>query len=222
MPEIRRDDPDAEKTLVSGKGQEHEAKYLERVRGRFPELVNLTDQPYDRAIEAMRRGVPVLYQATLQHHTWQGIADFLFRAEGDSLLGQFYYEPWDTKLARSPKPYFLVQLCAYADLLEQVQGSRPRNLVLVLGESEERRFSANDFFFHYLNLKDQFLGFQENWNSTSYPDPGSDRSWGSWTTLAGDLLDEADHLEPSREYHSGPDRAAGRQRNHHDGRSRRL
>jgi len=48
--------------------------------------------------------------------TLYGRADFLRRVEQPSKLGGFSYEVLDTKLARSPKAKFLVQLAFYSDL----------------------------------------------------------------------------------------------------------
>ena len=57
--------------------------------------------------------------------TIAGYPDFLVRVASPSDLGAWSYEPWDTKLARHTKPYFLVQLCCYAEMLESAQGVRP-------------------------------------------------------------------------------------------------
>ena len=87
----------------------------------------------------MDAGAPVIYQAHLVADGWHGYPDFLFRCPGNGCpCGGQHYTPWDTKLARSAKPYFLVQLCAYADMLEAVRGYRPGEIVFVLGQGDER------------------------------------------------------------------------------------
>ena len=64
-----------------------------------------------RTLDAMRDGVDVIYQGVFVDAPWRGIADFLVRVDQPSSLGPWSYEAWDTKLARHPKPYFILQLC---------------------------------------------------------------------------------------------------------------
>ena len=194
-PIIAPDEVDAETELVAAKGIEHENRYLEALRTREPGLVELSrDHPPADTLAAMRAGAPVIFQAHLENGAWHGYPDFLFRVDGESDLGTWHYEPWDTKLARSAKPYFLTQLCAYADLLEQIQGRRPRSLVIVLGNGEERHFTTDDYFYHFLQLRDSFLAFQDAWSPEQSPHPGFDRGWGRWTAAAEALLERSDHL----------------------------
>ena len=76
----------------------------------------------------MRAGVDVVYQAAFLDDegtgpAWMGFADFLVKVDLPSDLGPFSYEPEDTKLARRVKPVAVLQLSAYAEQLEHVQGS---------------------------------------------------------------------------------------------------
>ena len=84
----------------------------------------------------MRRGEEIIYQGYLACDDFAGYPDFLVRVESPSDLGAWSYEPWDTKLARHTKPYFLVQLCCYAEMLERAQGVRPQHLRVVLGVTD--------------------------------------------------------------------------------------
>ena len=188
-------DEDEDLALLARKGDEHEQRYLISVRLREPGLVELTrDSPTSATLDAIRRGAPAIYQAHLTVDDWHGYPDFLFRANKNPESGQHYYNAWDTKLARSAKPYFLIQLCAYAELLEGIQGVRPNEIVFVFGHGEERHFSTNNYYFYYLQLKKSFLDFQTEWREGQTPEPGLDRSWGRWSTYAGTLLAESDHL----------------------------
>ena len=45
-----------------------------------------------------------------------GFTDFLLFDESGR------YQVWDTKLARSPKPYYALQLCCYSEMLAAVTG----------------------------------------------------------------------------------------------------
>jgi predicted RecB family nuclease len=116
---VTPDEKDPEFVLVARMGDEHEKRYLASLRQREPRLVELTrDSPDLETLAAMRTGVPAIYQAHLVDTDWHGYADFLIRCSGVSTFGDYLYVPWDTKLAHSAKPYFLIQLCAYAELLE--------------------------------------------------------------------------------------------------------
>lgn len=46
------------------------------------------------------------------------------------------YLVWDTKLARSPKPYFVIQLCAYSEMIAQLTGTLPDRFGMILGSKE--------------------------------------------------------------------------------------
>ena len=189
-------DEDEERVLLTRKGQDHEDRYLLQMRDRHPDLVSILrgELSADHTLAALRAGAPVVYQGHLVVDGWQGYPDFLFRCTGACTFGDYHYVPWDTKLARSAKPYFLIQLCAYAEMLEAVQGFRPKELVFVLGNNEERRFRTDHYFYYYRQLKRSFAEFQEAWDRERQPEPGLDRSHGRWTRLAEKLLTQSDHL----------------------------
>jgi predicted RecB family nuclease len=194
--ELRLDE-DPQLDSAARKGAEHEARYLAALKGSTPGLVEIArNDPAgaEKTLAAMRAAAPVIYQAHLQVADWQGYPDFLFLVAGPSSLGDHHYVPWDTKLARSAKPYFIVQLCAYAELLEVIQGLRPADLVFVLGNDEVRRFPTNDYFFFYRQLKRSFLAFQDGWRADAMPDPGLDRNHGQWSDAAEAVLVARDHL----------------------------
>jgi predicted RecB family nuclease len=69
----------------------------------------------------------------LQDGRWHGYADFLTRVPGDSTLGDFHYEPVDTKLSSSAKPKHALQLAVYSRLVagEQEQGQLTRDITAV-------------------------------------------------------------------------------------------
>ena len=73
----------------------------------------------------MRAGAEVIYQATFLRDGLRGHADFLFRVDRHSALGSYSYEVADTKLARRAKPYFILQLCFYSELVAGAQGRSP-------------------------------------------------------------------------------------------------
>ena len=192
------DEGDEEAALAKRKGDEHERHYLELLRRQHPAIVEIArDDPEGaaRTLAAMETGAPVIYQAHLVADGWGGYPDFLFRCPGgDCRCRGWHYTPWDTKLARSAKPGFLIQLCAYADMLEAIRGFRPAELVFVLGDGKERKYSTRKFFHYYRRLRRAFVAFQAEWDRRRPPEPGLDRSWGRWEGTAEALLERSDHL----------------------------
>ena len=57
-------------------------------------------------------------------------------------LGDWSYEVIDTKLALSPKPYYLVQLCNYSEHLERCKGVMPRVRLHRARRRQRRALSA--------------------------------------------------------------------------------
>ncbi|KTD42317.1 TM0106 family RecB-like putative nuclease [Legionella parisiensis] len=177
-------------------GNQHELELLALFEEQGLSVANLHRQPntYEATLTAMNDGVDVIYQAHLQLLPFQGYADFLIKKAGKSWLGDYCYEVWDTKLARSVKPGFLLQLCCYAEMLEAMQGSRTEYITVVLGNKEQRRFRTADYFYFYQNLKHQFLLTHQNFDPNACPDPAASKNWGRWSTYAEELLIKEDHL----------------------------
>jgi predicted RecB family nuclease len=176
---------DPEVVLLQERGDAHEAAYLERLRaaGRSvhvgtkdglttPDLLRVAEED---TILAMRRGVDVIYQATLFDGRWRGHADFLLRVDGPSDLGDWHYEVADTKLALSVKGSALLQVCVYSDRLEVVQGRRPEFIHVVTGDSETHKLRLDDFAAFYRAVKKRFedrvFGDARQVPPSTYPDP---------------------------------------------------
>ena len=190
------DAKDGELELVARRGLAHEAEQLARLKTREPALVEIPrdDMALDRTRAAMQAGAPIIFQGELRAEPWMGIADFLHRVDAPSTLGRHHYEPWDTKLARSPKPYFLLQLAAYAEMLESMQGLRPERFGFVLGDGSEVTFRTADVWHYYRRLKRSFEDFQARWTVDDLPDPALDRTHGRWAESASALLEHVDDL----------------------------
>lgn len=81
----------------------------------------------------MAVGTPLIYHAYLQRGDLRGEPDLLERVEHPSALGTFAYIPndiknssvWEKRKDPTPKEKFLLQLSAYAELLEDAQGWWP-------------------------------------------------------------------------------------------------
>ncbi|HYL28038.1 MAG TPA: TM0106 family RecB-like putative nuclease, partial [Candidatus Nitrosotalea sp.] len=164
------DQDDAQADLLRRKGDEHERSFLERLRSLHPGGIVEFDRAvnsvagYEEAerdtLAAMRRGVPIIFQATFFDGTFIGRADFLRRIERPSpQLGDYSYEVIDTKLGLRAKPYYLLQLCNYSEHLERLQGVMPQYGHVVFGNGEEQRFRLHDYLAYYRHLKRAFLEF---------------------------------------------------------------
>jgi len=191
-----KDEADALMTVLQHKGMEIENRILNDFIARELEVVQIekTANSLADTLTAMQSGADIIYQAALSNIPFKGYADFLVKKTGRSRLGDFHYEVWDTKLAKTVKPYFLVQLCCYVDMIEAVQERRPDEIVVVVGTGDPIPFRTNDYFYYYKNLKQRFLQTHQTFSAQNRPHPADSNSWGRWSTYAQTLLVEADHL----------------------------
>lgn len=160
----QRSAQDDQAELFARKGDAHERAYIERMCAQGLEVVDIAesggslDDKAARTLAAMRAGVAVVYQATLRQGPLAGHADFLRRVDGEaSALGPWRYEVADTKLARTPKAKFLVQLAFYSHLLAVAQGAEPRQMHVVLGDFSERNYHVADYARYFRSLLQRFL-----------------------------------------------------------------
>ena len=185
--------------LLADMGKEHEKRHLAALcaSGKNvwepPSDLDTFERRHEVTFAAMRAGHDVIYQGAVCHGDFAGYADFLYRVETPSTLGAWSYDVADTKLARNPKPYFLLQLCAYAKMLEHLQGVRPERLVIINGASEEIPFRTDDYFFYFSALERRFLEAQRTFNADERPLPDARADHGRWQGKADEILEEMDH-----------------------------
>ena len=180
---------------IQAAGIDHEKVFLEELRSQSGSVFDLTDTRDCRAtLAAMKEGHAVLYQPRLDFAEFSGIADFLVRVEGDSQLGSFHYEVWDTKLAREPKPHYLIQLCCYAEMLEALQGIRPKQVSVVDRAKQRRAFNTDEFFYYYLELKNAFLRFHKTFDPNVAPFITGNEDFGRWESHVRSKLEAEDAL----------------------------
>ena len=190
------DESDPANLLLQEKGYEHEERFLQKLKSTIDGVFEVSDpsQAAAQTLEAMRRGHPVIYQAQLESGNFAGRADFLMKIHGPSNLGDYHYEVWDTKLSRKPKPYFLIQLCCYSEMLEAIQGKLPEFTGIVLGDLSEKRFRTTDYLHYYRRLLKSFREEQCQFNSKDRPIPDGMADHGRWSSLAETILEDLDHL----------------------------
>lgn len=195
--EIDKDDP--LNVLTQTSGDKHEKNYLESLKQAGRQVVEIKglrdeDARLEATIQAMQDGAEIIFQAYLTSGRFAGYADFLFRVPGKSKFGDYHYEVWDTKLSKKLKPYFAVQLCCYAEMLEDIQGIRPAQIAVVLGNNDIKHLRADDYFAYYQALKASFLEFQDSWEPDALPDPADSKDYGRWQTYAEQILADRRHL----------------------------
>ena len=180
------------------KGYDHEEAFLEKLRSEGKEVVFIEraspEAMQKRTRAAMKSGADVVAQAYLELDNFGGLADFLIKVPGKSKLGNFHYEVWDTKLSKKMKPYFAIQLCCYAEMLEQEQGIPCERVAIVLGDNERVSLRVRNYAAYYASLKASFLDFQKDWSADKIPDPAESPSFDRWSEYADKILAERRHL----------------------------
>lgn len=211
--DVERVEADAASRLVQDYGNRHERAYLDVLRHRGLRIAEIDTQAslperVDATRAAMAEGVDAIFQATLLRAPFVGHADFLLRVPGASRLGDFHYEVADTKLAKSNRAKFMVQLCFYADLLEGEQGLMPGQLHVVLGQLDERerakrglaagqdhvaKLSTTDYIHHVRAIQEEFLAFMADPVATA-PSPVPACGHCGWRDHCQQHWQTGDHL----------------------------
>jgi len=197
-----------EAALVQNRGFEHERAYLQKAKERAVSYIDIAtvgesrDARVEATIDAMKRGVDLIYQAAFFQAPMVGYADFLKKVDKPSKLGGYSYEIIDTKLSKKSRAKFIIQLAFYADLLEGVQGVPPELVYIVLGDGKEERFQLSDYRYYYQSLKQRFVSFlaaseqqgvaHTAHNSTPFPCDKCDLC--HWRERCNSWWDETDHL----------------------------
>jgi len=195
---LARAKDDETAALIQEKGIAHEAKFLASLKadGRRIAEIRASGDPAELAREtetAMQQGHDVIYQATFLSDTLHGRADFLRRIERPSKFGGHSYEVLDTKLARSAKAKFAVQLAFYSDLLAVAQGVEPQMMHLGLGDGTERSFRVANYARYFRQARDRFLAFARQ-PSDTYPEACAHCIFCAWRELCEGRWKNDDHL----------------------------
>ena len=193
--EVSPDQATPQELISRAKGEEHEHTFLAELADSGRDICNLKENDDENAtLQAMRAGKEIIYQGKLALGVFAGFSDFLIRVEGKSLLGSYHYEAWDTKLARKPKPYFIIQLCCYSEMLAELQRRLPDEFQVILGNREKRRFRTEDYIYYYRQLKLAFLEQQEAFDPKTPPEIPGPNNLGRWSEHATKILEARDDL----------------------------
>ena len=189
---------DASAELIKAKGMEHEVAVLAeldkpglRVTKFAADLPPAVAVP--QTVAAMRAGVDVIYQGALASPPRFGRTDFLRRVALPSRLGDWSYEVVDTKLARSNKAKFAIQLAFYSELVADVQGVQPERMHVKLGNGEEVSLRVADYAHYLEGARARFVDFVAA-PPTTYPDKSGACPQCPWRDLCRDRWEADDHL----------------------------
>ena len=188
--------------LIARKGREFERRYLQRIEAAHPDYVYIEragtslEEQAAATVEAMHRGVSLIYQATLMDERQLGYADFLRRVERPSQLGAWSYEVVDAKLARSSRAEFVLQLCFYSALLARLQGAEPQSMHVVLGTYEEINYRFADFSRYFRRVQRRFEAALSDGGGAreTYPFPCERCAVCHWRERCEERRERDDHL----------------------------
>jgi len=190
--------------VLSRLGTKHEDELLDDLKEQGLEVVDIAPVTKTRADleaaaaateQAMRDGVDIVYQATFFHDGWVGHADFLKRVPTASPnLGSWSYEVADAKLARTVKPGALVQLCAYSDHVERIQGVAPESVHVLTGDKQSHTFRLASLAAYYRALRTRLNDAVEHPSKDTYPDPVGHCRICRWGALCANQRRADDHL----------------------------
>lgn len=197
LPRTKDDD---QTKLIQAKGYTHESDFLATLKVRHASVIDIAAlggnlaQKVDNTLKAMREGYEIIFQATLTDQNLIGHADFLRKVPRSSALGDWSYEVLDTKLARSAKAKFIVQLGFYSALVAKAQGLEPLQMHVVLGDKTEVAYRCAEYS-RYLNLVNrQFLDRITGIALETYPVPCEKCDLCKWSGLCEERRLKDDHL----------------------------
>lgn len=188
------DEETEDQKLIIETGNKHEQAVLTELRESTPGLSEIDRRDRKaiaKTLEAVKAEAPIIYQAALEAEGFAGFADFMILDERDR------YQIWDTKLARSPKPYYAIQLCCYSYMFSAVTGEpMPEKFGVILGTNERVAFRTEDFIHYYRRVRTSFLRLQDEFsgNLDDRPEPLTRADHGHWSSHAEEYFEERDHL----------------------------
>ncbi|MCP9784080.1 TM0106 family RecB-like putative nuclease [Cyanobium sp. WKJ7-Wakatipu] len=178
--------------LLFAAGLKHEELLVERLEADGKTVAKLVgkqcDSDYAATEAAMRSGADYIWQASLHNDELRGSADLLERVDQPSLLGSWSYIPIECKLSSHPKPIYLVQACAYCELLEPILGHKPDHFKLYLGgkkgTEQFQQYPRKDFWSWYELLRQRYRDFRASFDASKEPEdaPGDHGLWEPFIT----------------------------------------
>lgn len=197
---MEKTEDDDQSKLVQTKGFEHEADFFAKLQASHHCVEIDTSQSLQKRIEAtklaIQEGAEVIFQGTLSRGNLIGHSDFLLRLETKGSDGQWLYEVADTKLSRSTKAKFILQLCFYSDLLSDTTGQLPEHMHVELGSGKRETFRVSDYIYYYKQLLERYLTYVASYPEITppYPSPCDHCSLCPWRERCETKRIDDDHL----------------------------
>src|SRR5678815_802749 len=181
------------------RGQTHELRYVEHLSRRGLKIYRIdeTERDVAKTLEAMRSGVDIIVQAPLIAGRWQGRADILRRVEKASAVGNWSYEPEDTKLSRETKAGTILQLCVYSEVLATLQDRLPEYMHVVVPGTDfvPETYRTPEYFAYYSYVKASLEDSVEPGHERqTYPEPVPHCDICRWWQLCNQRRHDDDHL----------------------------
>ena len=192
--------PDDEQArLLQEKGLEHERAYLERLKSEGKKVIEIVssgdiEEKAERTRAALRAGADVIYQGAFLEGRWQGYSDFLLKVDRPSALGDYSYEVADTKLARSAKPKYVIQMCIYADILAREQGAASERMHVWLGDGTVASVQVDAVMHYFRRARQRFLDFTAAPPEVSESSPCAHCTFCRWTSACNAQWEADNHL----------------------------
>lgn len=183
--------------LLFDSGHKHEQVLIAQLKRDGKHVVELegeqSEADYEATRAAMRSGADYIWQASMRNGEMRGSADLLERIDEPSALGAWSYIPIECKLSSHPKPIYLVQACAYCELLRPILGQRPDHFKLYLGGRRFLDYTSSEFWSWYEQLRQRYRDFRAAFDPRREPEdaPGDH---GLWEPFIQQRLEEARDL----------------------------
>ena len=178
------------------RGEEFEKDYINQLKESGKTVAEIsrgdTKEAAAQTLEAMKRGVDIIYQARLEQDCWNGWADFLIKVERPGKFGNWSYEVMDTKLSKETRAGAILQISLYSEMLAQLQGCMPKYLH-IKNPAGEHHYRIDDFAAHYRLMKKKLLQAIDQPRET-YPDPVPHCDICKWWPVCNKRRREDDHL----------------------------
>ena len=141
-----RREPKPWEEFAAKRGRDFEHVYVQDLGVVQPEY---PERDFDAGAEAtlalLRDGPELVHQAVLSSEDRLGLPDLLRKLEGQSALGDHYYEVLDVKTSGRSRGDQILQVVFYTQLLAEVQGRMPEHGALILKDGREERFLVADY-----------------------------------------------------------------------------
>jgi uncharacterized protein len=179
------------------RGEQFEKDYIKQLKECAKTVVEISrgnaEEAFAQTLDAMKKGVDIIYQARLEMDAWNGWADFLIKKVGKTgKFGNWYYEVMDTKLAKETRAGAILQISLYSEMLEQLQGCKPKYMH-IKNPTGEHHYRLDDFAAYYRLMKKNLLQAIHQPHET-YPDPVPHCDICKWWHVCNKRRRDDDHL----------------------------